>query len=71
MNTQNEGWGHSSLTHAIQFATLARARHLLAFHHDPAHDDSTFDRLIVEATSQEQPTFQVTAVAEGAVFEVR
>ena len=64
------GWGHSSLTHAIQFATLARARHLVAFHHDPDHDDATLDHLIAEAISQEQPMFQVTAAAEGAVFEV-
>jgi phosphoribosyl 1,2-cyclic phosphodiesterase len=65
------GWGHSSLSQAIQFATLARARHLLAFHHDPAHDDATLERLLAEAVSQEQPAFQVTAAAEGAVFEVR
>lgn len=64
------GWGHSSLTQAIQFATLARARHLLAFHHDPAHDDATLDRLIVESISREQPGFKVTAAAEGAVFEI-
>ena len=65
------GWGHSSLPQAIQFATLARARHLVAFHHDPAHDDATLERLLAEAVSQEQPAFQVTAAAEGAVFEVR
>lgn len=64
------GWGHSSLAHAIQFATLASTRHLVAFHHDPAHDDVTLDRLIAEAISLEQPRFQVTAAAEGAVFEI-
>jgi ribonuclease BN (tRNA processing enzyme) len=64
------GWGHSSLKHAIQFAALARAKHLVAFHHDPGHDDSTLERLIAEAISQEHPTFQVTAGAEGATFEV-
>ena len=65
------GWGHSSLPQAIQFATLARARHLVAFHHDPAHDDATLERLLAEAVSQEQPAFQVTAAAEGEVFEMR
>lgn len=67
---QRVGWGHSSLTHAIQFATLARARHLVAFHHDPAHDDATLDRLIDEAISREQPGFQVTTAAEGEVFDL-
>ena len=33
------GWGHSSLTDAIAFADLVGARRLVAFHHDPTHDD--------------------------------
>jgi phosphoribosyl 1,2-cyclic phosphodiesterase len=67
---QRVGWGHSSLRHAIQFASLARAKHLVAFHHDPGHDDATLDRLVAEAISEEQPGFQVTAAAEGAAFEI-
>jgi phosphoribosyl 1,2-cyclic phosphodiesterase len=39
------GWGHSTIGHAIAFATLARARRLIAFHHDPWHDDDTLDAL--------------------------
>jgi ribonuclease BN (tRNA processing enzyme) len=37
------GWGHSSITHAIQFARRANARRLLAFHHDPLHSDDVLD----------------------------
>ena len=33
------GWGHSSLSDAIAFADLVGARRLVAFHHDPTHDD--------------------------------
>jgi phosphoribosyl 1,2-cyclic phosphodiesterase len=33
------GWGHSSLEDAVRFADLVGARRLVAFHHDPAHDD--------------------------------
>lgn len=33
------GWGHSSVTAAIAFADLVGARRLVAFHHDPTHDD--------------------------------
>jgi phosphoribosyl 1,2-cyclic phosphodiesterase len=64
------GWGHSSVAHALEFAALARARHLVAFHHDPGHDDATVERLTAEAIAQAAPAFAVTAAAEGAVFEV-
>jgi phosphoribosyl 1,2-cyclic phosphodiesterase len=33
------GWGHSSLDDAVRFADLVEARRLVAFHHDPTHDD--------------------------------
>ena len=33
------GWGHSSISAAIAFAELVGARRLVAFHHDPTHDD--------------------------------
>jgi phosphoribosyl 1,2-cyclic phosphodiesterase len=56
--------------HAIQFASLARVKHLVAFHHDPAHDDATIDRIIVEAIEQARPAFHVTAAEEGTVLTV-
>jgi phosphoribosyl 1,2-cyclic phosphodiesterase len=34
------GWGHSSLGDAVRFADLVGARRLVAFHHDPTHDDA-------------------------------
>ncbi len=43
------GWGHSSLSHALQFARRARARQLLAFHHDPLHSDDVLDQIAVDA----------------------
>ncbi len=64
------GWGHSAIEHAIAFAELARARHLVTFHHDPAHDDDTIDRLTAAATASLPPGLRVTAGAEGAVFEL-
>lgn len=44
------GWGHSSITHAVQFARRARARRLLGFHHDPLHSDDVLDQVAVEAS---------------------
>lgn len=64
------GWGHSAVEHAIAFAELARARHLVTFHHDPAHDDDAIDRLTAEATASVRTPVTVTAGAEGATFEL-
>lgn len=64
------GWGHSALEHAIAFADLARARHLVTFHHDPAHDDDEIDRLTASAIASIRSSLVVTAGAEGAVFEL-
>jgi phosphoribosyl 1,2-cyclic phosphodiesterase len=62
------GWGHSSLQHAIAFAALTTVKHLVLFHHDPAHTDQDLDRLTAEAIAATQPTFAVTPGAEGCVF---
>ena len=34
-----QGWGHSSMEDAIQFAGLSRVKQLLLTHHDPMHSD--------------------------------
>ena len=41
------GWGHSSLEHAVQFAREANVSRLAAFHHDPTHDDTVIDALLL------------------------
>jgi ribonuclease BN (tRNA processing enzyme) len=66
--SQRIGWGHSSLTHALQFATMAGVRHLVPFHHDPAHDDRMVSRMMAAGLKQARPSFPVTAAKEGAVF---
>jgi phosphoribosyl 1,2-cyclic phosphodiesterase len=37
------GWGHSRVEDAARFATLTEVGRLVAFHHDPRHDDKTLD----------------------------
>jgi phosphoribosyl 1,2-cyclic phosphodiesterase len=46
------GWGHSSLTQALQFARRVGARHTLLFHHDPRHTDDQLDAMLNEARTQ-------------------
>ena len=42
---QRVGWGHSSVAHTVTFASLARARRVVLFHHDPMHTDAELDAL--------------------------
>jgi ribonuclease BN (tRNA processing enzyme) len=39
------GWGHSSVSHALAFATLAEVGCLIPFHHDPDHEDMALDAI--------------------------
>jgi phosphoribosyl 1,2-cyclic phosphodiesterase len=39
------GWGHSGMSDALTFASRAKARRVLLFHHDPLHTDGFLDRL--------------------------
>jgi phosphoribosyl 1,2-cyclic phosphodiesterase len=48
----HRGWGHSPLGDALDFAGRVRPRHLVLFHHDPAHDDTQLDALGVEAAQR-------------------
>ena len=45
----HEGWGHSSIEHMLTFASLAKAKRVVLFHHDPLHSDSQMEDLLVRA----------------------
>ena len=63
------GWGHSSLAHALKFATLAGVKSFVPFHHDPSHTDDVLDDLIHESIDLARPGFAVIPGMEGATFE--
>ena len=42
-------WGHCTVGYAVLVATMAKARRLCLFHHDPAHDDRQLDALLEHA----------------------
>jgi phosphoribosyl 1,2-cyclic phosphodiesterase len=46
------------------------AKEVVLFHHDPAHDDATLERLIEDARRRFKPAFHVFDGREGDVFEV-
>jgi phosphoribosyl 1,2-cyclic phosphodiesterase len=58
------GWGHSSTTEVAAFTRSAGARRVVAFHHDPAHDDDTLDRLVDEIAAA-TPGIEVIGAREG------
>lgn len=62
------GWGHSALTHALEFAALARVRRLIAFHHDPNRSDAGVDRLVAETIGSARLPFRFAAAREGALI---
>ena len=62
------GWGHSSLRQALDFAEVARVRHLVGFHHDPGHTDAIIDRIFDEARAG--CPFLLTPGREGASFKL-
>ena len=64
------GWGHSTLSHAIAFATLAKVKHLIAFHHDPAHDDAMLDTYFAETSGRHAGGFTFAPAREGATFDM-
>jgi phosphoribosyl 1,2-cyclic phosphodiesterase len=45
------GWGHSSISDAMEFANKARVENLVLFHHDPYHTDTDLEDLLAEARS--------------------
>ena len=67
---QRVGWGHSTLTHALDFAELAAVRRLVTFHHEPNHSDEEIDRYHSEVGARREPSFQFEAGLAGATFEV-
>ena len=38
-----KGWGHSTWRHGLDIAQAAGVKSLIAFHHDPSHDDEFMD----------------------------
>jgi diguanylate cyclase (GGDEF)-like protein len=68
------GWGHSSIEYAVDVALAAGVERLVLFHHDPAHDDATMER--IEAMARDHvgrrgQALDVLAAREGLELEVR
>ncbi len=64
-------WGHSSPREAVELAQSARVRTVVLYHHDPAHDDGTLDRMGQEATQEALGSgLEVLMARDGMVMDV-
>jgi phosphoribosyl 1,2-cyclic phosphodiesterase len=70
----HQGWGHSSITDLLSFARRAEVGRLLAFHHDPLHDDDTLDRVSTDLherwIAMGRPVETAGLASEGLEFEL-
>jgi ribonuclease BN (tRNA processing enzyme) len=68
-------WGHSSNIVGVELCQMARAKHLVLFHHEPANDDATLESLLKEARRFEELTrgdhaLKVSASYDGLEIEL-
>jgi phosphoribosyl 1,2-cyclic phosphodiesterase len=59
------GWGHSSMSQALEFTERADAKRLMTFHHDPGHTDSELDAMHEAALSSRRLQFELIPGTEG------
>ena len=48
----HKGWGHSTWEYATDVAMESYVKHLILFHHAPEHDDTTIDRIELNAKNK-------------------
>jgi ribonuclease BN (tRNA processing enzyme) len=68
-------WGHSSNIIGVELCQMARVKHLVLFHHEPAYDDATIEGVLRETQRFEELTrgtqpLQVSAAYDGLEIEV-
>ena len=62
-------WGHSSNIVGVELCQMARAKHLVLFHHEPANNDATLEGLLKEARRFEELTRGDQALRVSAAYD--
>ena len=68
-------WGHSSNIIGVELCQMARVRHLVLFHHEPAYDDATIEGVLRETQRFEELTrgtqpLRVSAAYDGLEIDI-
>jgi ribonuclease BN (tRNA processing enzyme) len=64
------GWGHSRIDDSVALAMMAKAKRLVTFHHDPAHDDAHLDAMLAHARTLATDGLEVLPGREGVTFDI-
>jgi phosphoribosyl 1,2-cyclic phosphodiesterase len=62
-------WGHSSNIIGVELCQMARAKHLVLFHHEPAYDDATIEGVLRETRRFEELTRGTQALKISAAYD--
>jgi phosphoribosyl 1,2-cyclic phosphodiesterase len=62
-------WGHSSNIVGVELCQLAQAKHLILFHHEPANNDATLERLLLETRRFEELTRSGPMLAVSSSYD--
>lgn len=65
-----QGWGHSAMEDALQFASLTQVQHLLLAHHDPGHTDAQLDAMFAQLKSDTSSAVDFQMAVEGMHIEL-
>jgi len=64
------GWGHSSVSHAVDFANLSKVKKMVLFHHDPAHTDAQLEAMVDKSIQGKNIDFDFVIGKENDVFHL-
>lgn len=62
-------WGHSSNIVGVELCQMAGAKHLVLFHHEPAHSDATIDTVLQETRRLEELTRGARPLRVSAAYD--
>ena len=71
-----EDWGHSSNVVGVELCQMARAKHLVLFHHEPANSDAAIDtafrdaRRLEELTRGDASPLRISAAYDGLEIDL-
>ncbi len=71
---QKVGWGHNAGEVAVDTAVRAGVKHLVLFHHDPAHNDRAIDTILQSARWRAEAlgrqNLKITAASDGMALDL-
>lgn len=71
---EKAGWGHNAGEIAVDTAVRAGVKHLVLFHHDPAHDDRKIGTILQSARWRAEalghPNLKITAASDGMALDL-